>query len=368
MKILLCPDKFKGSLSATEVCQALDQGLRQNYPGAEIIHCPLADGGDGSLSVLERYLDLETVTVAVQDPLGRPIEAKYRRNDEKAYIELAAASGLVLLRPEERHCIKASSYGTGLLLAHAIRNGVRELYLFIGGSASNDGGLGIAEALGYRFYNSRGERLLPIGEHLLYIEHIDASGIVFDPAKLSVKVVCDVDNPLYGPNGAAYTYAPQKGATPEEVATLDRGLAHLAARLRDQLGVDICELPGAGAAGGIGGGAVAFLQAQLYSGTAVFMEISRLAQHIEQADIVITGEGNLDAQTEQGKLISGVCRLAQRSGKPVIAVCGAAQAGVAGALGLYSVYTILQRSSSLAEAMERAAEKLVEIGLEMELV
>lgn len=352
-------------MSAEEVCLALEVGLRKRHPDAEIIRCPLADGGDGSLAVLARYLDLDTVVLPVSDPLGRPMEAGYRRAGSTAYIELSTASGLVLLAPEERHCVKTTSYGTGQLIAHALANGIYDLYLFIGGSATNEGGIGIAEALGYRFYSHTGELLAPVGENLIHIHRIDSSGVIVDLQKLRVTVVCDVDNPLYGPQGAAYTYGPQKGATPAELELLDRGLANLATRLRDHGYPEIGFIPGAGAAGGIGGGLVAFLNAQLRSGTATFLEISRLEEHLRQADLVITGEGKLDAQTVQGKLISGVCHLAHLHGKPIVGVCGAADAGVAESLGMERIYTVLERSASLEEAMRNAAQKLTEIGGEI---
>ena len=364
MNILLCPDKFKGSLTAAEVCNALTQGLKHRFPEAEILACPLADGGDGSLEVLARYLDVEEITVDTSDPLGRPMRATYLRSGERAYVELAAASGLVLLTPEERDCLQTSSFGTGLLMAHALDHGVREIYLFIGGSATNDGGTGIAQALGFNFLDAKGQTLAPIGENLNSISQIKL------PAKqkaFRLKVVCDVDNPFFGPNGAAKVYAPQKGAAPAEVEQLDRGLQNLALRFQQQGLADVSMLKGAGAAGGIGGGMVALLGGQLQSGTDTFLEISELAQHIQWADWVITGEGKLDQQTVEGKLISGVCRLAQRAEKPLIGVCGAAEVGVAKALGLARIYTVMERSSSMEEAMTHAAEKLAEIGTLMEV-
>lgn len=366
MNILLCPDKFKGSLSAREVCEALAKGINAKHPQADIVKCPLADGGDGSLQALEDYVEVETVTIACTDPLGRPIQAAYRQAGAIAYIEVAAASGLVLLSETDRNCLKTTSYGTGQLIAHAIENGAREVYLFLGGSATNDGGIGIASALGFQFLDESGNSLAPIGENLGKIHTIDDSSALSRLEKLTVKVVCDVDNPLVGPTGAAHVYAPQKGATAAAVALLDDGLRNLAKKLVAAGYPDVVELPGAGAAGGIGGGAVAFLSGQLQSGTATFLEMSQLETAILQADLVITGEGFLDAQTAQGKLISGVCDLAQQHGKPIIGVCGGAEDGIAELLGLQNVYTIMERSSSLEESMNNAAEKLEEIGQEIE--
>lgn len=366
MNILLCPDKFKGSLTAREVCAALHRGLAPRYPDAEIVSRPLADGGDGSLDVLEDYLDVRTVTIECSDPLGRPIQASYRRSGSAAYIEVAAASGLVLLREAEREVLKTSSLGTGQLMAHAVEHGVQEVFLFLGGSATNDAGMGIAHALGYRFLDDSGQALPPIGKHLGKVASIDQSGLIPEMANVKVHVVCDVDNPLFGPNGAAYVYAPQKGATESDVELLDEGLRNLAKKLVAAGYPDVGELPGAGAAGGIGGGAVAFLNGHLQSGTATFLEISQLEKQVKEADLIITGEGFLDAQTAQGKLISGVCDLAHQHGKPIIGVCGGAEDGIAESLGLKQLYTIMDRSDSLAEAMNKAAEKLEEIGEKIE--
>lgn len=362
MKILLAPDKFKGSLSAAAVCQSLTKGIQKTQPTAHIISKPMADGGDGSLAVLDYYFDLKTITQTVQDPLGRPISASYKMQKTTAYIEMAAASGLVLLQHEERNCMHTTSFGTGQLIADAIQKGATKIYLFIGGSATNDGGIGVAHALGYQFYDKTGKRLAPIGENLIHIHHIDNNHLYFNPKFISVKVICDVNNPFYGKNGAAYVYAPQKGASPEEVEHLNRGLIHLATILKKQDYPDVSQVAGAGAAGGMGGGAIAFLEAQLQSGIQTFLEITQLEKEIKNCDIVITGEGKLDQQTEQGKVISGVCQLAKQYDKKVIAVCGDADLPIPVSLGIGQVYTVRGRSASLEEAMTRAEDKLVDIG------
>lgn len=366
MNILLCPDKFKGSLSAREVCEALGKGIATTHPQANIINCPLADGGDGSLQVLEEYVEVETVTIECTDPLGRPIQAAYRQAGATVYIEVAAASGLVLLSETDRNCLKTTSFGTGQLLAHAIKHGAREVYLFLGGSATNDGGIGIASALGFQFLDESGNSLVSIGENLGKIHTIDDSSVLSTLKELTIKVVCDVDNPLVGPTGAAHVYAPQKGASPAEVVLLDDGLRNLAKKLVAAGYPDVGELPGAGAAGGIGGGAVAFLHGQLQSGTATFLEMSQLEKQVQAADLIITGEGFLDAQTAQGKLISGVCQLAKQYDKPIIGVCGGVEDGIAELLGLKKVYTVMERSDSLEESMSRASKKLEAIGQEIQ--
>ncbi len=361
MKILIAPDKFKGSLSAQEVCIALSTGLKKANSNLEIITRPMADGGDGSLEVLAHYIDLKTITVEVEDPLFRPMNAAYKLAGTTAYIEMAAASGLALLKEKERNCMDTSSFGTGELIFDAIRKGATTIYLFIGGSATNDGGMGIASALGWCFYSKSGALLVPIGENLTEVSRIEGEFLFYNPAKVKFKVICDVNNPFYGENGAAYVYAPQKGATVEEVKALDKGLQNLAQLLKSANYADIAEIPGAGAAGGVGGGAIAFLDAELVSGINTFLEITALEKEIKTCDLVITGEGKLDAQTEQGKVISGVCALAKKYNKPVVAVCGTTDKGAAQKLGIQQVYTVLERVNSVEEAMIMAKEKLMGI-------
>ncbi len=365
MKILIAPDKFKGSLSAEEVCTALSKGIKKANSNVEIITRPMADGGDGSLEVLAHYFDLKTITVEVDDPLFRPINASYKMVDTTAYIEMAAASGLALLKKKERNCMETSSFGTGELILDAIRKGATTIYLFIGGSATNDAGMGIASALGWSFYDKGGGLLVPIGESLNEVSRIDGSFLSYQPAKVKFKVICDVNNPFYGENGAAYIYAPQKGATPDEVKILDDGLRNLAEVLKTGGYADIADVSGAGAAGGVGGGGIAFLNAELVAGIATFLEITALEKQIENCDLVITGEGKLDAQTEQGKVISGVCALAAKYDKPVIAVCGAVEKNAVNKLNLKQVYTVIERVESLEKAMSETSEILEEIGYQL---
>ncbi len=362
MKILLAPDKFKGSISAHEVCEALSKGIQKVHPNMALISKPLADGGDGSLAVLDHYFTLKTINKIVQDPLGRPIKAHYKMTDKSAYIEMSVASGLALLNPAERNCMNTTSYGTGELIRDAFEKGATTIFLFIGGSATNDGGIGIGNALGYQFYDSKGQLLAPIGRNLVLIDRIEKSSLSIDLKSIQIKVVCDVNNPFYGKNGAAYIYAPQKGANREEVIHLDRGLKNLAKCLTKYAYSDIATVSGAGAAGGVGGGAMAFLNAQLQSGIQTFLDITEIESVLKNCDLIITGEGKIDTQTEQGKVISGVCQLAQKYDKPVIAVCGDADFPISKTLGIQAVYTIRSRSNSLEEAMQTAADKVEAIG------
>ncbi len=367
MKILIAPDKFKDSLTAKEVCDALTRGIRKTNSEVTISCKPLADGGDGSLEVLSHYVELETIPCTVHDPLFRPMAANYKMADQTAYIEMAAASGLVLLKEAERNPLFTTSIGTGELIRDALQKGATSIYLFIGGSATNDGGIGIAHALGYRFYDSQDQLLSPIGRSLNLIHRIDNSQLLFDVEKVQLQVICDVNNPFFGKNGAAYVYAPQKGATAEQVPYLDMGLRNLAQQLMYHRLPPIGLLAGAGAAGGIGGGAVAFLNAELVSGMDTFIQITQLEAAIKACDVLITGEGKLDEQSMQGKVVSGVCQLAEKYKIPVIAVCGDATISSSDTLKIRRIYTILERCKSLKEAMENAESILEEIGSSMNL-
>ena len=366
MKILLAPDKFKGSLSAQEVCLALQKGLKKTYPAATIISKPLADGGDGSLEVLDHYFKLETISRLVQDPLGRSIHASYKKSDTTAYIELSAASGLVLLTADERDTMNTSTYGTGELMTNAIKKGAKTIFLFIGGSATTDGGIGIASALGYQFFDRSNRLLHPISKHLVDIHRIDTSKLKSKLEGVSIKVICDVNNPLYGPNGAAYVYGPQKGANPAEIAYLDKGLKNLADCLEAHNFPSVAEVPGAGAAGGVGGGAMAFLGASLRSGIQTFLEITQVEQELKTCDFIITGEGKLDESSTQGKVVGGVCQLANKYRKPIYAVCGDGDQHVAKKLGIKKLYTVINQSKNLEDAIENGAKKLEEIAMDMD--
>jgi glycerate kinase len=365
MKILISPDKFKGSLSAIEVCNALAKGLKKSNSSLDITACPMADGGDGSLQTINYYLNLKPVELLVNDPLFRPIKSTYYRSQKIAYIEMSSASGLVLLKEEERNCMFTSSFGTGELIADAIQKGATTINLFIGGSATNDGGIGIASALGYRFFDACENLLSPIGQNLLLINRIDDSEVLFKTKEVQVKVICDVNTLLYGKNGAAYIYGVQKGASSIEIEQLNQGLVNLSSKLLEHDLPNISDIPGAGAAGGVGGGAFAFLGAQLLSGIQNFIEITQLETLIKECDLVITGEGKLDIQTEEGKVISGVCQLAKKNKKPIIAVCGDVDLPISKSLELKKVYTVLSKSKSVEEAIAKAAEKLVLIGHEI---
>lgn len=351
MNILICPDKFKDSLTAREAAYAIKEGLPEEHIA---ILVPMADGGEGSLEVIAQNLPGEWAVATVHDPLFRLLSAQYFISGNTAYIEMAKASGYELLTDNERDCTKTTTLGTGELIQDAIDRDVKNIVLFIGGSATNDGGIGVATALGYQFLDESGKELAPIGENLIQVREIRL------PEKpltnISFAVICDVTNPFYGPNGAAHVYAAQKGATAGQIAQLDAGLRNLAERIKKQLTIDIQQLPGAGAAGGLGGGAVAFLNAEIKSGTKTLIEITGLEEKIRHTDLIITGEGKFDGQSINGKLIDGICAIARKQQVPVWMVCGVSQISDEQItdLGISRIITLTNEETSVQYAIENA--------------
>lgn len=357
MKILLAPDKFKGSLTARQVCDAMSEGIRLAQPDAKIVALPMADGGEGTAEVLTLATGGEWLTIPVLDPLERPVQASYgiSSDHQTAFIEMSQASGLRLLHRNEYNPLKASTFGTGQMILDAVNRGVTHIVLGIGGSATNDAGIGMAAALGWVFLNERDEPIHANGGNLSQISRIIPPA---SPLHLTIDVACDVTNPLFGPNGAAFIYGPQKGASAEDIEHLDQGLRHLARLILDQLGTDLANVPGAGAAGGLGAGALFFLNATLKEGVKVVMEQTRFFDHLKDSDLVLTGEGKIDNQTLQGKLINGIALEAQKSGVPTIALCGTLDAKPHDirALGLTAAFSVLTHPQSLDEALSSAYE------------
>tara|TARA_Y100001935_G_scaffold190920_1_gene159145 strand:+ start:2917 stop:4038 length:1122 start_codon:yes stop_codon:yes gene_type:complete len=365
MKIVIAPDKFKDSLSAIEVCENLMKGLTKIDSNINFILCPMADGGEGSLKTLNYHLDLKPVELIVNDPLFRPVNSTYFISNSTAYIEMSSASGLVLLKESERNPMLTSSFGTGELIKDAINKGLKKINLFIGGSATNDGAIGIASALGFRFYDSFGNFLSPVGGNLNKIDNIDSSKVINNIKDVDIKVFCDVDSTMFGEDGAAFTFAPQKGANFSQVKYLDKGLKNLVSKLSKNDYKNIADIPGSGAAGGVGGGAIAFLDAKLVSGIDKIIEVVQLEKQINNCDLIITGEGKLDSQTEKGKVISGICRLAKKYKKPVIVVCGYEEKNISKKLGITKVYSIQDRSNTFKDSINNAGEYLIQIGSEI---
>lgn len=362
MRILIATDSFKDALPSPDVCRAIGRGLRLAAPEADIVEFPLADGGEGSAEILVFHSRGERITLTVKDPLFRPVEASYGLSGDRqtAYIEMAQAAGLQLLRPKERNPMKTTTLGVGELVWDAMKQGARRIVLAIGGSATNDGGTGIATALGYEFLDEGGQPVTPTGENLERIAQIDDTEVQFERNEYRIEALCDVDNPLFGPAGAAHTYAAQKGAGEEDIRRLDQGLRHLAVILQEHYGRDFAHLPGAGAAGGLGAGAMAFLGARLRPGAEAIMEYTRFDEKLKGVDLVITGEGKIDGQTLHGKLIHAVAQRAKQAGIPTIALCGTLEAmpEQIRRIGLTAAFSILQRPQSLDQAINETASGL----------
>lgn len=326
MKIVIAPDSFKESLTSMEVANELETGLRRVWPDAVCIKIPMADGGEGTVQSLVDATGGDIVTCQAQAPLGNIVIASYGLlgGGKTAVIEMAEASGLPLVARDRRNPLLASSYGTGQVIADALQRGVEEIIIGLGGSATNDGGAGMAQALGVRFFAADGSLLSePLGGgHLTSIARIDLSGINPALKRLKVNVACDVTNPLTGLKGASAVYGPQKGATPAMVEELDRNLKHFASIIRRDIGKDVEGLPGAGAAGGMGAALIAFTGGTLKRGIELVVEATKLESHMAGADLALTGEGRVDFQTAFGKTPSGVAAAARKYGVPVVAIGG----------------------------------------------
>ncbi len=358
MNILVAPDKFRGSLEAAEVCNAIENGVKKAYPNAKVTTIPLADGGEGTSKILTRQANGSEVTITVMDPLNRPVKATYGLSEDHhvAFIEMAAASGLGLLKIDERNPLRTSTFGTGQLIVDALDRGVKKVILGIGGSATTDGGIGMAEALGYSFKDSEGHTLLPNGQSLEKIASIDKHNADPRLALVSVVVACDVTNPLFGKEGAAFVYGPQKGADTEMVVRLDAGLENLAQVATRAFGRDVSLVPGAGAAGGLGAGCMWFLDAELKDGISIVMEQCNIVALVEKADLVITGEGKVDEQTLAGKVVKGLAGLCRSHHVPLAVVCGTLQITPeqAQAAGMTYAVSVLNRPMDLNAAQNEA--------------
>ena len=354
MRVILAPDKFRGSLTALQVTKAMEEGVRQVWPDAELVALPLADGGEGTAQVLTEATSGTWHTVVVSDPLGRPVEAGFGLSGDgnTAFIEMAEASGLALLTHNERRTLQTSTVGTGELIRYAINLGVRHVVLAIGGSATTDAGIGMASALGWKFLDGRGKSLRVIGQSLPRLSRIIAPA-VSNLSSITFSVACDVTNPLYGTSGAAYVYGPQKGATARELQWADMGLRRFADLVQEQFTVDVANRAGAGAAGGLGAGALFFLNATLRPGVDVVLDAVDFDRHVRQANLVLTGEGKLDRQTLQGKVLKGVADRGRLAHVPVVALCGTLDLGPADidALGLTAAFSVLNRPQLLDEAI-----------------
>jgi glycerate kinase len=372
MRIVIAPDSFKGSLSSKEVADAIELGVRKVLPDVDIIKIPIADGGEGTVQTLVAAMGGEIIKTQVVGPLGETIESYFGvLNDKKtAIIEMANASGLPLVPIEKRNPLITTSYGTGQLIKAALDMGVDRIVIGLGGSATNDGGVGMAQALGIRFFDENGNDIGFGGGELSKISKIDMSGIDEKIRKVRIEAACDVDNPLCGPNGASYIYGPQKGANKEMIEILDRNLGHLAKVIKRDLGADIMDLPGAGAAGGLGAGLVAFLNAELKRGIDIIVNITKLDDYIKDACVVFTGEGQIDKQILSGKAVYGVAKIAKKHGAYVVAIVGSINDDAYELFdkGIDGIESIIDKPMTMDEAckragllVERAAERVMRL-------
>ncbi|MGI6004387.1 MAG: glycerate kinase [Christensenellales bacterium] len=363
MRVVIAPDSYKGALSAIEIANAIEAGVLAADPEANVDKIPMADGGEGTVNTLLMSMGGKTVSVQVHDPLGRMVDSYYGITEDgtTAMIEMAAASGLPMLTKEERSPLTTTTYGTGELMIHALDAGCSRIIIGIGGSATNDGGLGMAQALGIVFRDENGEALGMVGGgSLKKVKSIDVSGAHEALSRCDIQVACDVNNPLCGPNGAAAVFGPQKGATPSLVAELDENLAYFAKLIKKQLDRDVLDVPGAGAAGGLGAGLMAFTNARLRPGIEITVEASRMSERIAKADLVFTGEGQTDFQTMYGKVPVGIGRVAKEHNVPVICLSGAIRKGYEEVYdhGVTAAFSIITKPMTLTESIENTTLNL----------
>ncbi len=356
-KCIVISDSFKGTLSSLDICAIAREVFPSHLPDCELVTLPVADGGEGTVACFLEALQAQPVTVTVSGPFGEPVDAVYARKGLLAVIEMASAAGLPLAG-ERRDPEAATTYGVGQLIRHAVEHGCTDILLGLGGSATNDGGCGCAAALGTRFYGRDGAPFIPVGGTLTEIARIDTSESRRLLENVRVTVMCDVENPLYGPNGAAWIFGPQKGADDAMAARLDDGLRHLDGALRRDLGAALADLPGAGAAGGMGAGSIAFLGGTLRSGIEAVLDAVDFDSRLDGASLVITGEGRIDFQSVQGKVVSGIAKRTAPRGIPLVAIVGGIGPGAETAydLGLTAMFSINRAAESFAESAPKSVE------------
>lgn len=364
IKIILAPDTFKESLSAAELCDAMDAGIKRVVEDAEVIHIPMADGGEGTVDALVSATGGQIEPAVVSGPLEDPITARYGilGDGATAVIEMAEASGLALVPPEQRDPLKTTTYGTGELILSALNRGCRKIIVGIGGSATTDCGTGMAQALGVRFLKDDGRQIeaLMNGYLMGEVNDIDLTGLHPAVEQTEFLVACDVDNPLLGPRGAVYVYSPQKGASEDELEVLESRMRHVIGIIEDVTGRSVRDIPGTGAAGGLGAGLTAFLDAELKPGIDIVLEACKFRERIEGARLILTGEGKVDAQTAYGKTIAGVASIGNQMGIPVVVIGGQLSEGaeVLYESGVTSMFSICPGPMTLDYARENA-RKLV---------
>ena len=359
-KIMLLPDSFKGSMSAQTFCDIAEEVVLRRLPGCQIEKYPVADGGEGSVDAFLSSLGGERIGMCVTGPVGEAIDSFFGLLPTgEAIVEMAAAAGLPMVADEPAP-LSSNTYGVGQLMSGALDRGVPRLIVGLGGSCTTDGGCGAAAALGVRFLSAEGEAFIPCGGTLRNIDAVDMRGVDRRLGKTEVVLMCDIDNPMYGPKGAAQVFGPQKGAAPEDVEILDEGLRNLAKVIRRDLGIEVASIPGGGAAGAMGAGLHAFCRGELRPGIQVVLDTIGFEERARTADLIVTGEGRLDGQSLGGKVVVGICRRAQTLGKPVVAIVGALESGYEAAYeqGLTAAFSTNPRPQSLEKAMELSRENL----------
>ena len=366
MKILIASDSFKGSLSSLEVAEALEMGIKGTYDKVDIIKLPTADGGEGTLDAILSCLSGERISVRVKDPLGRIINSYYGLVDDgvTAIIEMAQASGIILIKEDEKNPLITTTYGTGQMILDAMEKGAKRIIIGLGGSATNDGGVGMAQALGISFRDKDGKEIGYGGGNLLQISSIDTTNIHPGVKDIDIIGISDVSNVFYGEQGASFVFGPQKGGSKKDIELLDAGLVHLSEKIKEYYSKDISSLKGSGAAGGLGGGIIAFLNGELQSGVEKVLDIIGFDKIAEEADLVITGEGRIDNQTKFGKVPVGVAKRAKLYNKPVIAIAGSVGDDIDDLyqMGIDLVLDIINKPMNLSYAMENAEKLMIDTG------
>lgn len=378
MKLLFASDSFKGTLSSEQIIQLLTDSANRIFPDCETVGVPIADGGEGTVDAVIAVTKGEMREVLVHGPLMEEITASYGVfHGDSAIIEMAAASGLPMVPEKKRNPLYTTTYGTGELIKDALDAGYRKLSIAIGGSATNDGGMGAMRALGVRFFDEAGEELLGFGEDLAKVADIDVSGLHAGIAEAAITVMCDVNNPLTGPDGATYTFGKQKGGTPEILDELEAGMKQYASVIGEKLGVDVDKLAGAGAAGGLGAALCVFLHAELKSGIETVLDLINFDALLEGTDLVVTGEGRIDWQSAFGKVPSGIGVRCKKKGVPAVAIVGGMGDGAEKIyeFGVESIIPTINGAMDISEALERAEElyagaadrlfRMVRVGMQM---
>lgn len=366
MNVLIAPDKFKGSLTAWEVAEAIKKGILSKDKSLHVTLLPIADGGDGSLDILKPLLNLNEREVKTIDALGNPIKASYLFSDSTAFIEVASATGIASIPNKHKNPYKTSTIGTGLQIKNAIKNGATEIKLFLGGSSTNDAGIGILHSLGFRFLDANGAPLSPTGENLCHIRTIDKQDTI-GKGKIKFSIYCDVNNPMYGPDGAAFIFAPQKGADHKMVMQLDAGLKNIATLFKEHKSSFDPFTEGYGAAGAIASGLCCFYNSAIESGFKFIAKSLKLEKLIKQSDIIISGEGKLDLQSSNGKVIGNLATLCTKYNKPLHIICGHNELSKKELedMNIARVSSISSISKDIKDAFANAEQYIVKLSMDL---